>query len=128
MKICSTHFSFYEVRCKCGCGYANVDERLLETAEDIRALWGRPVIVHSLCRCPAWNYAIGGALNSRHIHGQAIDFHVQGLTPVETYASILAAWKRGYIGHLGGLFRYGWGVHVDVRPLVNGELTTQIFD
>lgn len=42
--------------------------------QPMRDLLGKPVLVSSGYRCPALNRAIGGAKNSTHMHGYAIDF------------------------------------------------------
>ena len=41
----------------------------------------RPIIVTSGYRCPELNKLVGGAKNSQHVLGQAVDIHVQGMSP-----------------------------------------------
>jgi zinc D-Ala-D-Ala carboxypeptidase len=56
--------------------------------EPIRAHFGRPVMVHSLWRCPDLNAVIGGAATSQHVAGErgaACDFHVAGIPLVEVF-------------------------------------------
>jgi hypothetical protein len=48
-------------------------ERLFEP---LRAHFGVPIRVLSFYRCPALNKAVGGARNSQHMYGEAID--IQG--------------------------------------------------
>ena len=62
----SAHFSVKEFACPC-CGACNVDKRLLDLLEAMRADLGRPLVITSGCRCPAHNREIGGAPNSEHI-------------------------------------------------------------
>jgi zinc D-Ala-D-Ala carboxypeptidase len=55
----------------------SVGSRLLETAkklEEIRELLGNPIIITSGYRSPALNKAVGGAPNSAHMYGAAVDF------------------------------------------------------
>lgn len=59
---------------------------LRETAnllEDIRMMFGRPIIVTSGYRSPELNVAIGGSRNSSHMGGMAADFQIAGLTPLQ---------------------------------------------
>ncbi|HXJ02091.1 MAG TPA: D-Ala-D-Ala carboxypeptidase family metallohydrolase [Micropepsaceae bacterium] len=56
---------------------ANVLNHLTETCtklEAVRELLGHPITVSSGYRCPALNAAIGGAANSAHMFGYAVDF------------------------------------------------------
>ena len=53
--------------------------------EPVRAHYGRPVIVHSGYRCFELNKAVGGSVNSQHMAGEAVDFHVEGLTVDEVF-------------------------------------------
>lgn len=41
----------------------------------------RPIIVTSGYRCPELNKLVGGAKNSQHVLGQAVDIQVSGMTP-----------------------------------------------
>ncbi len=48
--------------------------RLTESLLDpVRELWGAPLTVNSGYRCPALNRAVGGAANSHHLRGMAVD-------------------------------------------------------
>jgi hypothetical protein len=42
--------------------------------EEVRALLGVPIIIHSGYRSPKVNSAIGGAVTSQHCKGEAVDF------------------------------------------------------
>jgi len=84
-------------------------KKTAEMAEEIRALCGhRPMTITSGWR-PAWyNEAIGGAKNSYHVLGQAIDFVIQNQDPRETQR-LLRNWR-------GGLGRYADFTHADRGP------------
>jgi hypothetical protein len=59
--------------------------------ERVRAkLGGRAITVHSAYRSPAVNAAVGGVETSQHRRGEAVDFHVAGLSVPET-VKLLAA-------------------------------------
>lgn len=51
--------------------------------QPIRDKLGKPMIITSGYRCPILNKLIGGAANSQHCKGQAVDFTIQGMTPVQ---------------------------------------------
>lgn len=77
----------------------------LETARD---QIGRPFVVNSWYRDPVTNRMVGGALYSRHLYGQAIDFYVPGV-PAPQVAAALSWWP-------GGLGTYPNWVHLDTGP------------
>ena len=45
----------------------------LERLEEIREAYGEPIIITSGYRCPELNAAVGGASNSQHRKGEAVD-------------------------------------------------------
>ena len=58
--------------------------------ELIRAFLGsRPITVVSWIRPPQYNAQVGGAPNSAHIYGKAVDFHVDGMLPNDVRAALL---------------------------------------
>jgi hypothetical protein len=48
-----------------------------------------PIIVNSAYRSPQVNKAVGGASNSNHLTGCAVDIHVAGMEQLLRYAVIL---------------------------------------
>lgn len=54
-------------------------QRLCQTLEQVRALFGRSITISSGYRCPALNARIGGAQASQHVSGLAADFTVGGV-------------------------------------------------
>ena len=125
MSVPSAHLSWAELACKdTACtpypqGYredGRLDE-LVTLFEAIRALWGVPLEVLSAYRTPAHNRSIGGAPQSQHVQGRALDLRPPGaMTPAAFYEAILAA----QFPMLGGIGRYRTFVHVDVRPIATG--------
>jgi len=66
--------------------------RTAELLEAVRALLGKPVIVISGYRSPEVNRAVGGAVFSQHMVGQAADFVVPAFgSPLEVCRAIAAA-------------------------------------
>ena len=81
---------------------------LLEKLQRLRDLAGRPVIVNSGYRNPAYNKKVGGSSTSRHLMGEAADIRVPGLHPDEVAQ---LAREAGFTGI--GIYRSF--THVDVR-------------
>lgn len=85
--------------------------KVTKAMEEIRGkLGGRAITITSGYRPPAVNRAVGGASQSRHVVGDAVDFAVTGMHPRDVYAALDSWW-----GSRGGL---AWGngfVHVDCR-------------
>lgn len=57
--------------------------RTAEALEEIRAHFGKPVLVTSCYRSPEVNRAIGGSLTSAHRSALAADFTVEGVPNLE---------------------------------------------
>lgn len=73
-KQLSKHFSSKEFECKCGkCEIQYLEDGVLEKLEIVREKYGKPIIITSGYRCPSHNKAIGGAVNSSHVNGLAVD-------------------------------------------------------
>ncbi|MCL5743255.1 MAG: D-Ala-D-Ala carboxypeptidase family metallohydrolase [Acidobacteria bacterium] len=107
----SKHFRRDEFACRCGCGFAAVSPDLVAGLEQLRDQVGKPVMVLSGCRCAAHNAAAGGARNSQHVKGQAVDIRVCGMTARELYTEASAI--GGFRGF--GLDEERGFLHVDVR-------------
>jgi hypothetical protein len=95
----SAHFSFTEVRCRCGGRYSSCQRiwtkrKTFQMMEKYRAKSGRPMPVISGCRCPSMNRAVGGSPTSRHLTGLACD--VQAIYSVSKVKSWRLATHIGY--------------------------------
>ena len=85
--------------------------RIARVMEEVRARLGdRPISVNSWYRDPASNRAVGGALYSRHMSGDAIDFVVSGLHSYTVYDRLNRWW-----GSRGGLASSSIFTHIDAR-------------
>lgn len=106
----STNFRAREFDCqgKGCCTTTLIDEKLVEYLQQIRDHFGKPVYLTAY-RCKTHNARTpNAATNSRHIYGQAADFHIDGVTPEE-----IAKYAES-IG-VKGIGLYDTFVHIDTR-------------
>lgn len=72
--------------------------------------YGQPLTINSAHRDPDRNAKVGGADNSQHLHGNAIDVDVTGKSYDERVALANLAWDAGY----RGIGFYDNSLHFDV--------------
>ena len=115
----SPNFNLKEFQCK-HCGAVKLHPKLLELLQELRDILGVPLWFTSAYRCEIHNKAVGGAKNSQHLHGRAVDIpvHITGLTYWQLFD--LVKWL-GFTG-IGVNPDKGF-IHVDVRE---GDLV--VFD
>jgi len=65
--------------------------RLAMTLEDVRGIYGEPLVISSGYRCPELNSAVGGSKTSAHPDGRAADFGIPGHKPLEICNAIVNA-------------------------------------
>jgi uncharacterized protein YcbK (DUF882 family) len=108
-------FSRREFACKCGCGYNQIDPRVVFMAQLIRDALGQSVRVNSACRCAKHNAAVGGVGESYHTTGLAADLSC-GAGSKKLYETIKQLYERGKLSDLQYCKRYVAQnfVHVDV--------------
>lgn len=105
------HFNISEFHCKganCGCKETLHDPALSAYLQQIREHFGKPLKITSGYRCNSHNSAVGGASGSRHTKGQAADFTISGIAPLEIarYAELIG---------IKGIGLYDSFVHIDTR-------------
>lgn len=115
----SVHLSWGELACKNGIPYPQkyitdgTVFKLAEVFEEIRATCGDyPIIVNSAYRTPEYNKKIGGARNSQHVLGRALDLKHTQLSNEQFFTTIRE--NAVYLG-VRGLGHYNNFVHVDIR-------------
>jgi len=114
----SPHLTWYDVSCRDGTPYP-MDWRetrlvtLCEEFEAIRALCGSPLLVNSGFRSRAYNTRIGGAPNSQHCEGRALDLVPVRCSLDDLYAAVM---ERTRVGKARGVGRYSGFIHFDIRP------------
>lgn len=73
------YFRLDEFACRCGCKRNNMDERFLEELDQLRTIYGKPLIVSSGYRCPDHNAKVSSTgRTGPHTTGHACDFAVSG--------------------------------------------------
>ena len=82
-------------------------------ADQVRAYLGSPIRVLSGYRSPAYNSAISGAPQSRHLENDALDLQPLSTTPRKLHAALLGFREAGLFR--GGLGLYDTFVHIDRR-------------
>ena len=98
-------------------------ELIANLLEDVRQLLGNPIQISSGFRCTKLNTLIGGAKNSQHVLGLAVDFICPGYgTPKEICQTLLASGLK-----FDQMICEGTWVHLSLdvvgRPLRNQVLT-----
>lgn len=88
----------------------NLQSGLRDRLGGLQSAWGRDLPIVSGYRSPARNAAAGGARRSQHMHGNAVDIDVSGLSPDERVALIGLASKQGFTG----LGVYDNSLHLDL--------------
>lgn len=79
-----------------------------QAVDKIRERYGVPVTITSGYRPPTVNKAVGGASNSRHMYGDALDVYFEGIYPQQVYRDYNATW-------IGGLASGRGFTHFDLR-------------
>lgn len=103
----SQHFSRTEFRDRRTGALAGPPGELVERLEHLRTTCGgTPLRIVSGYRSKSTNLAVGGAPNSRHLVGDAVDIPAG-------YATVAQAEHCGFTG-IGS--KGPWAVHVDCRP------------
>lgn len=110
------YFKKSEFACKDGCGFDDINLKLVKILDQIREYYGKPIIITSGCRCKKHNKEVGGVQGSRHELGNAADFYVQGINTKDVLEYTKSLVKRG-------LLRYTYtnnknmngAIHIDIQ-------------
>lgn len=107
------HFDESEFYCQCGqcdSDYDDMQSEMLDMLDDAREQAGCPFQVNSSIRCPEHNANEGGAFDSAHLTGYAVDVKVHGSR--ERFLIIKGAIKAGFT-RIGVANSF---VHLDASP------------
>lgn len=104
----SKYFNLRDFQCKCGCNQVKLSPTLLEVCESLRS--HIPFRINSGYRCLAHNKKVGGAKNSYHLKGLAVDSR-STFNSLENLFTLASAFSE-----INGLGIYESGiVHIDLR-------------
>ena len=117
MKL-TRNFALSEFKCRDGSlPEGELLENCQELADNLQVLRdhiGKPIIIISGYRPPAYNKKIGGAKRSQHLLARAADIKVPGVAPAEVHATVIKLIKAGKMKQ-GGVGKYSTFVHYDTR-------------
>jgi len=105
----SKNFSESEWKCSC-CKQCFIVPELVDMMQKFRDRVDMAIDVHCVNRCEKQNEKVGGVENSKHLKGEACDFHVPDLKIKRLHAEVLSSDDI----FTGGIGLYDWGVHVDI--------------
>ena len=88
------YFSVDELKCK-GTDECEMDEGFMKKLEALRHEFNEPMIVSSGYRHESYNQVIGGAKNSPHLYGKAVDVVISGKS---AYRLMKLAIQHGFTG------------------------------
>ena len=109
-QVGTNHFNIQEFRCKGSKTMLKngMDNDLLTKLEQLRyRLGGKAILINSGYRSPAHNKRVGGASQSQHLYGKAVDIVVRGVKPSVVY--------READKLFNGVWKYNTFTHVDTR-------------
>ncbi len=93
---CWPNFSADELRCRCGFGRADMNERFMDRLQAVRSVLGVPMRITSGFRCPDYNARVSSTgRNGPHTTGRAVDVAVSGETALKLVRIALA---HGFTG------------------------------
>ena len=95
-------------------GYAVMDKAFMDRLVAFREEWGAPLIVNSAYRSEKHNSVVGGAPNSQHRKGTAIDISMAGVD-VHAFLKLAFAYDFTGIGVYLDRPRDRRFVHLDLR-------------
>lgn len=124
----SKHLSWLELGCNDGTPYP-VEWRdtravvLADAFERIRTAVGMPIRIGSAYRTPDHNKHIGGAKDSQHMQGRALDLYPPSGLSIDSFYATIRGVALDPASPIHGLGRYPTFVHIDIRDRVDGGVT-----
>lgn len=107
----ASNFKVKEFACRDGSDKILVDKKVVEYLQAARDTFDVPIIINSAYRTPAYNTKVGGAKNSYHVKGMAVDHHTRGKVALMEMAKFYES-----IGCKGIIVYPNSGfIHIDTR-------------
>jgi len=110
MEKLTQNFNREEFMCKCGCGLMAINPTIVQRLQVIRDIINVPIHVNSGYRCKKHNLEVGGAKESQHVLGNAIDWYTLDF-PLDKIADMLVNWSGGF--HFYAEYKF---IHIDIGP------------
>ena len=103
------NFCREEFKCRCGkCGLMAINPFIVHRLQVIRDIINLPIHINSGYRCKKHNLKVGGAKNSLHMQGLAIDWYILDY-PMSSIALMLEEWSGGF--HFYEEYNF---IHIDI--------------
>ena len=107
------NFKVDEFKCKCGCGENEIDQRVINMAQEIRDELGVPIRINSGYRCEKHNANVGGVKGSKHTKGFAADLSCS-LGSAKMFEAVKKLHdKDGKLKDLDYCIKYKTFIHID---------------
>lgn len=107
----TNNFKVNEFACSDGTDTIIIHPFIPFICQIVRNHFNMPFTPNSAYRTVAHNKSIGGANNSNHIYGRAVDIPaIKGITPKQLYDYV-----DSLLGDWGELGIYNWGIHFGVQ-------------
>src|SRR5579864_1093640 len=101
-------FSEKEFSCPC-CGANKIETEVIARIDTIRSSLGVPLHINSGYRCEKHNKEVGGAKDSQHLIGKAIDVSIANMTAAKKYEFLSLA-----LEHFNGIGVGNTFFHLDL--------------
>ena len=106
------NFKVREFACK-HCGKNEIDQRVLNMAQELRDYLGVPITVNSGYRCEFHNREVGGVKGSKHTFGKAADLACS-LGAAKMFEAVKELHdKQGKLKDLDYCIKYKTFIHID---------------
>ena len=109
------YFKQSEFACKDGCGFDDINLKLVKILDEMREHYGRPIIITSGCRCKKHNREVQGVDTSRHVYGKAADLYVQGVD-----VSDFLAYAKDLVNK--GVLRYTYTNNTNMNGVIHVDI------
>ena len=109
----SKDFKIKEFACKDGTDKILIDHDLIPVIQRFREYVEAPVTINSAYRTSSYNKKVGGASNSYHLYGRALDISFNRNYKYLTNKQLMGSFF--YTLKVKGIIEYSWGFHIDTR-------------
>ena len=109
------NFQVKEFACQDGSDPVVIHPFIPFICQMVRNKFNMPFSPNSAYRTVSHNKAVGGAVNSNHLYGRAVDIPaLNGVTPQQLYDYVCTL-----LGEWGEVGIYNWGIHVGIQDTKN---------